>query len=521
MEVESQLQESKTTRRWRYNLYPSAGSSGSRNGETNRGARRWERGLAKTCDTLAAMEPEPHHSPVPPHDDPDTPEAAGGKKHGSWFSASVKKIDNFFKKLGTSDKPASSSGSGRKVESNGGRFLSLVRSERREELQRQREKVIALKEQLNAMEMAARTGDYEGNGDRRRMLEGKVPPVEASLAARDSRLEKKMQQLHEELREAEHTLKTLGEEVYRTLVASKKLAPAATPQGEEDEAFVAGWEIDPADTKCLKKLGEGEFGVTYQGEFRGRVVAVKRLKVQFPNPKLIEESKQELRLLSHLHHPNVVLFMGACTVPEEFCVVTELMEGGSLFDLLHKQQKQLDRWMVVQWAKDIAYGMNYLHHQKPQIIHRDLKSGNLLINKYLHLKIGDFGLARFKAESGIMTAETGSYRWMAPEVIRHEKYNEKVDVYSFALVVWEMLTGQMPFVGYTPVQAAMAVARQGARPPIPSGCPPRLASMIERCWASRPDDRPAFSEVLGMLDEIEREMVLEQAKAGTRTAKSY
>mmetsp|Transcript_6077 Transcript_6077/g.9349 ORF Transcript_6077/g.9349 Transcript_6077/m.9349 type:complete len:455 (+) Transcript_6077:33-1397(+) len=448
------------------------------------------------------------------HDD-DSVTAAGRKERDNTF---FKEMKSFFKRLGSNNAEKSPDTSRRGSDvGTGGKQLSVLKAEKREELQKQREKVVALKEQLNDLEMAGRTGDWEGTGDRRRVLEGKLPPLLEPLPI-PAVVQKKIDELEEELKRAEQDLKTFGRELHQLLLKANRISPSPSPQGS-DEDFLYGWEIDPTEWKMIKKLGEGEFGITFQAEFRGRVVAVKRLKLSNPHPKLIEESKQELRLLSHLRHPNIVLFMGACTAAEDFCVVTELMEGGSLFDILHKQQRQLDFWLVLQFARDIAYGMHYLHSQTPIIIHRDLKSGNLLINRYLHLKIADFGLARVKAESGVMTAETGSYRWMAPEVIRHEKYNEKVDVYSFALVVWEMLTGSMPFVGYTPVQAAMAVARQGTRPPIPSSCPSPLANLIEQCWANNAADRPAFGKVLQILDEIERNYVREMLKSSSTMAR--
>jgi serine/threonine protein kinase len=147
--------------------------------------------------------------------------------------------------------------------------------------------------------------------------------------------------------------------------------------------------------------------------------------------------------------------------------------------------------------------MEYLHELDPPVLHRDLKSANVLIAAGgRRLAIADFGLARYQAKGGKMTAETGSYRWMAPEVIRHEEYDKRCDVYSFAILAWEMLTYRIPFEKLMPVEAAFAVAKEAKRPPIPpewSELP--IAEMLRACWCQDAKKRPPFSAICVALEE--------------------
>ena len=142
-----------------------------------------------------------------------------------------------------------------------------------------------------------------------------------------------------------------------------------------------------------------------------------------------------------------------------------------------------------------------LHSSDPIIIHRDLKSLNLLVDTAWNVKVSDFGLARFKAvtRSGLMTAQCGTFHWMAPEVVAGHKYTEKADVYSFAIDMWELCTRQIPYTGMQPMQVAMAVLTRGLRPAVPPDCPKDYAALMEACWLTEPSVRPSFTEVVDRL----------------------
>ncbi|XP_074566620.1 serine/threonine-protein kinase STY17-like [Curcuma longa] len=259
------------------------------------------------------------------------------------------------------------------------------------------------------------------------------------------------------------------------------------------------WEIDKRCLKMGKKIACGSCGDLYRATYLGQDVAVKILKAEKLNEAIALEFNQEVEILRKVHHNNVVRFIGACTKPNEFCIVTEYMTGGNLYDYLHKHHMSLELPQLLKFAIDICKGMDYLHQNN--IIHRDLKTANLLMDANNVVKVADFGVARFQNEEGIMTAETGTYRWMAPEVINHLLYDYKADVFSFAIVLWELATSRVPYDKMSPLQAALGV-RQGLRPDPPNHMHPRLQDLMRRCWDSIPGKRPSFKEITGELEEL-------------------
>ncbi|KAF2917700.1 serine/threonine-protein kinase STY8 isoform X1 [Oryza sativa Japonica Group] len=269
-------------------------------------------------------------------------------------------------------------------------------------------------------------------------------------------------------------------------------------------------EIDWNLLTTGEKIATGSSADLYRGTYNGLDVAVKILRdSHFNNPSEVE-FLQEILILRSVNHENVLQFYGACTRPQKYCIVTEYMPGGNLYDFLHKQNNVLDLLTILRIAISISKGMNYLHQNN--IIHRDLKTANLLMGYHQVVKIADFGVARQGNQEGQMTAETGTYRWMAPEIINHKPYDNKADVFSFAIVLWELVTLKVPYDNMTPLQAALGV-RQGFRLEIPSSVNPRLSKLIQRCWDEDPDVRPVFAEIV-----IELEDILQHAQANSRGA---
>ncbi|CAJ2642886.1 unnamed protein product [Trifolium pratense] len=251
-----------------------------------------------------------------------------------------------------------------------------------------------------------------------------------------------------------------------------------------------------------KKIASGSFSDLYKGTLCNQDVAIKVLKQESLNENIQREFSQEVYILSKIHHRNVVKFIGACTKTPYLYLVTEYLSGGSIYDLLHKRNTVLTLPPLLKIAIDVSEGMKYLHQN--DIIHRDLKSANLLIDKTGVVKVADFGVARVRNQSGIMTAETGTYRWMAPEVIEHKPYDHKVDVFSFAIVLWELLTGKLPYEHLSPLQAAVGVVHKGLRPKIPRHTHPKLVELLQWCWHQDPSLRPNFSEILEFLLHISK-----------------
>lgn len=260
------------------------------------------------------------------------------------------------------------------------------------------------------------------------------------------------------------------------------------------------WEIDDRHLTFEHRIASGSYGDLYKGSYCSQEVAIKVLKSERVDTDMQREFAQEVFIMRKVRHKNVVQFIGACTKPPKLCIVTEYMSGGSVYDYLHKHKGAFKLPSLLKVAIDVSKGMNYLHQNN--IIHRDLKAANLLMDENEVVKVADFGVARVKSQSGVMTAETGTYRWMAPEVIEHNPYDHKADVFSFGILLWELLTGKLPYEYLTPLQAAVGVVQKGLRPTIPKNTHPKLAELLERCWQQDPALRPDFSEIILILQQI-------------------
>lgn len=148
-------------------------------------------------------------------------------------------------------------------------------------------------------------------------------------------------------------------------------------------------------------------------------------------------------------------------------------------------------------ALDVARGMNYLHHRNPPIVHRDLKSSNLLVDKNWNVKVGDFGLSKLK-HTTFLTAKSGrgTPQWMAPEVLRNDPSNEKSDVFSFGVILWELMTQSIPWVHLNSLQVVGIVGFMDRRLDLPEGLDPRVSSLIQDCWKTNPEQRPSFVDLI-------------------------
>ncbi|XP_010917104.1 serine/threonine-protein kinase VIK isoform X1 [Elaeis guineensis] len=271
------------------------------------------------------------------------------------------------------------------------------------------------------------------------------------------------------------------------------------------------WEIEPSelDFSTSTIIGKGSFGEILKAYWRGTPVAVKRILPSLSEDRLvIQDFRHEVNLLVKLRHPNIVQFLGAVTERKPLMLITEYLRGGDLHQFL-KEKGSLSPLTAVNFALDIARGMAYLHNEPNVIIHRDLKPRNvLLVNSNAdHLKVGDFGLSkliRVRNSHDVykMTGETGSYRYMAPEVFKHRKYDKKVDVFSFAMILYEMLEGDPPFSNYEPYEAAKYVA-EGQRPTFRAkGYVQELRELTTQCWSADMNQRPSFLEILKRLEKI-------------------
>ncbi|XP_024017114.1 serine/threonine-protein kinase CTR1 [Morus notabilis] len=265
-------------------------------------------------------------------------------------------------------------------------------------------------------------------------------------------------------------------------------------------------EISWDELRIKERVGAGSFGTVHRAEWHGSDVAVKVLTVQDFHDDQLKEFLREVAIMKRVRHPNVVLFMGAVTKRPHLSIVTEYLPRGSLYRLIHRPASGeiMDQRRRLRMALDVAKGINYLHCLSPPIVHWDLKSPNLLVDKNWTVKVCDFGLSRFKANTFISSKSVaGTPEWMAPEFLRGEPSNEKSDVYSFGVILWELVTMQQPWSGLSPAQVVGAVAFQNRRLAIPSNTsPPVLASLMESCWADDPSQRPSFGSIVDSLKKL-------------------
>lgn len=272
---------------------------------------------------------------------------------------------------------------------------------------------------------------------------------------------------------------------------------SSSSKWKSESNSVVGREIHWEDLQLRREIGQGSYAVVYHGIWNASDVAV---KVYFGNgyaEETLRNHKKEVDIMKRLRHPNVLLFMGAIYSQERHAIVTELLPRGSLFRTLHKNNQTLDIKRHLRMALDVARGMNYLHHRNPPIVHRDLKSSNLLVDKNWNVKVGDFGLSKLK-DATLLTTKSGrgTPQWMAPEVLRSEPSNEKSDVFSYGVVLWEIMTQSIPWKDLNSLQVVGIVGFMDRRLDLPEGLDPHVASIINDCWQSDPEQRPSFEELV-------------------------
>ncbi|KAK4743265.1 hypothetical protein SAY87_001266 [Trapa incisa] len=275
-------------------------------------------------------------------------------------------------------------------------------------------------------------------------------------------------------------------------------------------------KIPWSDLVLRERIGAGSFGTVHRADWHGSDVAVKILMEQDFHVERFKEFLREVAIMKRLRHPNIVLFMGAVTEPPNLSIVTEYLSRGSLYRLLHKPgpREMLDERRRLSMAYDVAKGMNYLHKRKPPIVHRDLKSPNLLVDKKYTVKVGDFGLSRLKARTFLSSkSAAGTPEWMAPEVLRDEPSNEKADIYSFGVILWELATLQQPWSNLNPAQVVAAVGFKDRRLEIPRDLNPQVAALIEACWDRDPRKRPSFVSIMESLRPLIKPPVPQPSRA--------
>uniref|UniRef100_A0A8C9WIS9 Tyrosine-protein kinase n=1 Tax=Scleropages formosus TaxID=113540 RepID=A0A8C9WIS9_SCLFO len=276
--------------------------------------------------------------------------------------------------------------------------------------------------------------------------------------------------------------------------------PCAKPKAQQPWGKDA-WEISKESIKMVKKLGAGQFGEVWMAFYNNTTkVAVKTLKPGTMSPEAFLE---EANLMKTLQHDRLVRLYAVVTKTEPIYIITEFMANGSLLDFLKSEagrKQQLPK--LIDFSAQIAEGMAYI--EKKNYIHRDLRAANVLVSESLLCKIADFGLARV-IEDDQYTAREGAkfpIKWTAPEAINYGLFTIKSDMWSFGILLYEIVTyGKIPYPGMSNGEVMTSVQR-GYRMPIPESCPPELYDIMLTCWKTKPEDRPTFDYIQSVVDDF-------------------
>ncbi|XP_013866020.1 raf-1 proto-oncogene, serine/threonine kinase a isoform X2 [Austrofundulus limnaeus] len=279
------------------------------------------------------------------------------------------------------------------------------------------------------------------------------------------------------------------------------------PREKRDSSYY--WEIEASEVVLHSRIGSGSFGTVYKGKWHGDV-AVKILKVTDPTPEQFQAFRNEVAVLRKTRHVNILLFMGYMT-QDNLAIVTQWCEGSSLYKHIHVLETDFKMIQLIDIARQTAQGMDYLHAKN--IIHRDMKSNNIFLHEGLTVKIGDFGLATVKARwSGSQQVEqpSGSILWMAPEVIRmqdNNPYSFQSDVYSYGVVLYELMTGELPYSQIANRdQIIFMVGRCYLSPDLSKlykSCPKAMKRLVADCIKKSKDERPLFPQILSSIELLQ------------------
>eukprot|EP00727_Mastigamoeba_balamuthi_P011180 m51a1_g6685 putative serine threonine kinase (1863) ;mRNA; f:9-31210 len=278
-------------------------------------------------------------------------------------------------------------------------------------------------------------------------------------------------------------------------------AVGGAERAKDNSAVIGGAyhdEVSAEEIVMGEVIGQGSFGVVYKATWRNTEVAAKVFSIEALLASDIAQFEKEVDVMRALRHPNILLFMCHAKNDTNFIIVTEYMPTGSLMELLGNDSVVVPLKLKLSILLDIARGMAYLHQNDPPILHRDLKSSNILLDSNLQAKVSDFdfGLSAIKNANKTMTV-CGTVAWMSPEILEKGHFSEKSDVYAFGMVMYEIMTRHNPF-NDVPVMSLVSLIINGERPPVPDnrkGYTANYVATMKQTWQHLPDDRPTFNEI--------------------------
>jgi len=263
-----------------------------------------------------------------------------------------------------------------------------------------------------------------------------------------------------------------------------------------DSSAIEYSQISYNEILIEKEINRGSYGKIYLGKWYETPVALKFCK----NKGKIDEFMSEIKLMVNLpSHPNVIHVYGASINGPQPIIVMEYCSGGSLDKLLFNSKVQLSDEHKIRFVQKIAAGMRHLHRYN--VIHCDLATRNILLTSNAEPKISDFGLSRILENTNEATAdiEAGPICWMAPETLQKQVYTKKSDIWSFGIMVYEIVAQRVPHEKVNPLKIATMIRDKYVTPKIPKNCPEILRELMHMCWNREPEQRPDFEAICTML----------------------
>ncbi|CAF2529593.1 unnamed protein product [Rotaria sp. Silwood2] len=283
---------------------------------------------------------------------------------------------------------------------------------------------------------------------------------------------------------------------------------------KEEQAFL---HIPYHDLIQGTLIGQGGFGDVYRGRWlsRDHEVVIKKVRIQYLHDNHRKDLVNEISMMYQIRYDHILNIFGGCMEPENYALIVEYMSLGSLYDVLKEQTLQLswtDRWSI---AYQMTKGINYLHKLQKAIIHRDIKSLNILLKengKDFLTKIADFGLAEIRHETMRQSSYNpfvGTLQWKAPELLEMGRHTEASDVYALGVVLWELGTGCEAYKG-ADAQTIDTFVRRGDRLKIPINIPKSFSDIISRAWAQEPLQRPTCQQLLNLMKDVSSEVAIKE-----------
>lgn len=293
--------------------------------------------------------------------------------------------------------------------------------------------------------------------------------------------------------------------------------------GASTSALDPKWIVDLREIRVQRKIGLGGYAEVWMAQWKGKTVAFKLLQEEtMDDQRVVDEFRREMSVMSKLDHPNIVAFYGCVDKGRSLAMILEYAGKGDLEGMLGDHSMPIQYVQRLRWAKQVAQGLQYLHTHSPRVIHRDIKSANILVDELWCTKICDFGLAKRQTIAGTneelhgatgtlknvlnvrsvavqFTTLVGTPAWTAPELIANRSYSEKVDIYSFGVFLWELMCRQIPHEGMPHFDLAYAILSKNLRPPIPEWMPQTFSQLMQSCWSAKPEFRPPMDVVLKII----------------------